>query len=40
MSGGWSIATEVAIWVLIGGSVIVFGWFLAEVVRLARRRRK
>ena len=35
---GWSLATSVAIWTLILGSVSVFAWFLAEVVRLARRR--
>lgn len=34
----WALATELAIWTLILGSVTVFGWFLAEVVRLARRR--
>jgi hypothetical protein len=35
----WAIATEVAIWTLIVGSVAVFGWFLAEVARLASGRR-
>ncbi|MBW3553527.1 MAG: hypothetical protein KY466_08455 [Gemmatimonadetes bacterium] len=35
---GWALATEVAIWTLILGSAAVFGWFLAEVARLARRR--
>lgn len=34
---GWALATELAIWTLILGSVAVFGWFLAEVARLARR---
>jgi hypothetical protein len=32
----WSLATDVAIWTLIVGSLAVFGWFLAEVVRLVR----
>lgn len=31
----WSLATELAIWTLIAGSLAVFGWFLVEVVRLA-----
>lgn len=35
---GWAIATHVAIWILIGGSLAVFAWFLVEVRRLARRR--
>ena len=34
----WEWATEIAIWTLIIGSLLVFGWFLAEVIRLARRR--
>lgn len=37
---GWALATHVAVWVLIVGSLAVFGWFLAEVVRLARKRRR
>jgi hypothetical protein len=32
----WALATEVAIWTLILGSLGIFGWFLVEVVRLAR----
>lgn len=36
---GWALATDVAIWTLILGSVLVFGWFLLEVARLAGRRR-
>lgn len=36
---GWTLATDVAIWTLILGSLAVFGWFLAEVARLARRRK-
>ena len=36
---GWALATDAAIWTLIGGSLVVFGWFLVEVVRLARRTR-
>jgi hypothetical protein len=32
----WSIATDVAIWTLIAGSLAVFVWFLTEVVRLSR----
>lgn len=32
----WALATDVAIWILIGGSLAVFGWFLLEVGRLAR----
>jgi hypothetical protein len=35
----WALATDVAIWILIAGSLGVFGWFLVEVVRLARERR-
>lgn len=34
---GWGIATVVAIWTLLIGSVAVFVWFLSEVVRVARR---
>lgn len=34
---GWALATDLAIWTLILGSVAVFGWFLAEVARLAGR---
>lgn len=33
---GWGIATEIAIRVLLVGSVGVFAWFLVEVARLAR----
>jgi hypothetical protein len=38
----WALATELAIWTLIAGSLAVFGWFLVEVRRLAREdtRRK
>lgn len=36
---GWAWATEIAIWTLIVGSLVVFGWFLIEVIRLARRNR-
>lgn len=36
---GWALATDLAIWTLIVGSVVVFGWFLIEVARLAARRR-
>lgn len=35
---GWALATDIAIWTLILGSLAVFGWFLTEVARLARRR--
>lgn len=35
----WDVWTCVAIGVLEIGSVAVFGWFLVEVVRLARARR-
>jgi hypothetical protein len=35
----WALATDVAIWILIAGSLAIFGWFLVEVVRLARERR-
>jgi hypothetical protein len=34
----WTLATDVAIWVLIAGSLGVFAWFLVEVVRLVRAR--
>jgi hypothetical protein len=34
----WALATDVAIWILIAGSLGIFGWFLVEVVRLARER--
>ena len=34
----WGVATSVAIWTLLTGSVGVFVWFLAEVIRIARRR--
>lgn len=37
---GWAVATGLAVWILILGSVAVFGWFLAEVARLARRRKR
>jgi hypothetical protein len=33
---GWQLATDVAIWTLILGSMGIFGWFLSEVVRLSR----
>lgn len=36
---GWAVATDLAIWTLILGSVAVFVWFLAEVLRLGRRPR-
>lgn len=32
----WAVATEVAIWTLIGGSLAVFAWFLVEVIRLVK----
>jgi hypothetical protein len=32
----WAVATEMAIWTLIGGSLAVFAWFLVEVIRLAK----
>lgn len=35
----WGVATAIAIWTLLIGSVAVFAWFLAEVIRIARRRR-
>ena len=35
---GWSLATHMAIWILIAGSPVIFIWFLVEVVRLARRK--
>jgi len=34
----WAWATDLAIWVLIGGSLGIFGWFLIEVRRLLRER--
>lgn len=34
----WDAATHAAAWILIGGALAVFGWFLAEVGRLARRQ--
>lgn len=34
----WALATHVAIWILIAGSLAIFAWFLVEVVRLARER--
>jgi len=34
----WALATDVAIWILIGGSLGIFGWFLIEVIRLLRER--
>lgn len=34
---GWAVATDLAIWTLILGSVVVFGWFLTEVLRPRRR---
>lgn len=36
----WALATEAAIWILIVGSLLVFGWFLTEVVRLVRREKE
>ena len=33
-----ALFTWIAIVVLIGGSLAVFGWFLAEVFRMFRRR--
>ena len=40
MSGmsGWAIATWLAIVALGAGSMLVFGWFLAEVRAFLRRR--
>jgi hypothetical protein len=32
----WTLATELAIWTLIVGSLAVFAWFLLEVVRLVK----
>jgi hypothetical protein len=32
----WTLATELAIWTLIAGSLAVFAWFLVEVWRLMR----
>jgi hypothetical protein len=32
----WTLATELAIWTLIVGSLTVFAWFLLEVIRLAQ----
>ena len=32
----WDLATHAAVWILIGGSSAVFGWFLVEVIRMAR----
>jgi hypothetical protein len=32
----WALATELAIWTLIVGSLAVFVWFLLEVVRLVK----
>jgi hypothetical protein len=32
----WALATELAIWTLIAGSLAVFGWFLVEVRRLVK----
>lgn len=32
----WTLATELAIWTLIVGSLAVFAWFLMEVVRLVK----
>jgi hypothetical protein len=32
----WTLATELAIWTLIAGSLAVFAWFLLEVVRLVK----
>jgi hypothetical protein len=36
----WALATDVAIWTLIAGSLAVFGWFLAEVTRLVRAEQR
>jgi hypothetical protein len=36
----WTLATGVAIWTLIAGSLAVFGWFLAEVTRLVRAEQR
>jgi hypothetical protein len=32
----WTLATDLAIWTLIVGSLAVFAWFLVEVLRLVR----
>jgi hypothetical protein len=37
---GWALATHVAIWTLIVGSVAVFAWFLSEAIRLTTRGRR
>lgn len=34
---GWALATNVAIGILIVGSLAVFVWFLLEVLRIAAR---
>jgi hypothetical protein len=34
----WALATHVAIWILIAGSLAIFTWFLVEVMRLAQER--
>lgn len=34
----WALATELAIWTLIAGSLAVFAWFLVEVARLIRAK--
>jgi hypothetical protein len=38
----WALATDLAIWTLIAGSLAIFGWFLVEVWRLMKEdtRRK
>lgn len=33
---GLELATRIAIWVLAGGSLAVFVWFLSELLRMAR----
>jgi hypothetical protein len=33
----WAVATELAIWTLIAGSLAVFAWFLVEVIRLVKK---
>lgn len=35
----WELWTSIAVAILVFGSVGVFGWFLVEVVSLARRGR-
>lgn len=35
----WALATDLAIVVLIAGSLAVFAWFLTEVVRLVREEK-